>query len=263
MSVPVDQSPQPWNVRRWALVVLLILTIEVSLVVALSWRPGESLPAAPRQAALRWITDPALGRRLLDLEWMPDAARFATPGPRGFTASLWQPTPLPGLPWAANPEPPRWLERPLPGDPKLTAFAVEAPWRIPRVGEYPPPRMPMARVDGSVVPLRSLLGVEGGLTARRVEAVGELPVWPLEDVLPPSVVQVVVGPEGSVLSATLQPPGCGLAAADARALELARDIRFEALPADQAGLGWGRLRFRWTTMPPPGPDGRTNPPPGT
>lgn len=248
------QEPGRWNLRRWGLVVLLILTIEVSLVAMLSWRPGETLPAVPRQAALRFVTDPALERRLRDLDWMPDPARFAAPGRRGFTASLWRPAPLPELPWLPRSDPPRWLEQPLEGDAGLTTFTIESPRRLPRVGNYPAPVLQLRPIEGPPLPSHSWLKVEGDLAGRTVVAVGTLPVWPLEDVLPPSIVQVVVGPEGSVLSATLQPPGCGLAAADNQALELARSIRFEALPVNQSGLAWGRLVFRWATVPPPATD---------
>lgn len=263
MTSAAGQTPQRWGARRWVLVVALVFTVEVSLVVALSWRPGESLPAPPRQTTLRFVTDAALNRRLQGLEWMPDPARFATPGPRGFTADLWRPTPPPNLPWSPRTEPPRWLEQRLEKDGELTAFSVESPWRAPRVGEYPPPVMPLVRIEGPALPSRSLLNVEGDLTGWRVVSVGDLPVWPLEDVLPPSVVQVVVGPEGSVLSVILQPPGSGLAAADARALELAREVRFEALPVGRTGLTWGRLVFRWATVLPPPPEGATNTPPGS
>jgi hypothetical protein len=239
------------------LVVVLILTIQVSLVSMLSWRPGDALPPVPRQAALRFVTDPALERRLQDLEWMPDPARFATPGQRGFTASLWRPASLPDLPWQPRREPPRWLEQPLENDARVTAFAIESPARVPRVELAPPPLLQLPPMEGPPLPSRSWMKVEGELAGRTVASVATLPVWPLDDVLPPSVVQVVVGPEGSVLSATLQPPGCGLAAADNRALELARSVRFEALPTTRSGLAWGRLVFRWATVPPPPPEAAT------
>ncbi|MCP5521071.1 MAG: hypothetical protein H7A46_05940 [Verrucomicrobiales bacterium] len=263
MTTPEGQVPGHWNIRRWSLVGVLILTIQVSLVVTLSWRPGEILPPVSRQSSLRFVTDPALDQRLHNLEWMPDPARFATPGRKGFTASLWRPSPLPDLPWLPRPEPPRYLEHPFDGDTGLTDLTLESPRRLPRVVADPAPVLDLPPIEGPPLPSHSWLKVEGDLAGRPVVVVESLPVWPLEDVLPPSVVQVVVGPEGSVLSATPHPPGSGLPAADTQAMELARSIRFEALPAGQSGLMWGRLVFRWATVPPPTPaNTATNPPPG-
>jgi TonB family protein len=73
-----------------------------------------------------------------------------------------------------------------------------------------------------------------------------LPSWPYADVLAPSVVQAVVDAPGNVVSTVLLSPS-GYDAADQRALELARAMRF----TPSSHLTIGRMIFNWHTVPPP------------
>jgi TonB family protein len=81
-------------------------------------------------------------------------------------------------------------------------------------------------------------------------------------VLQPSTVQVLARGDGSVISATLLTRS-GLAAADQRALDLARAAQFAPLtpPADSRRFQWGRLVFLWHAIEPaPAPPPAAVPP---
>jgi hypothetical protein len=253
MNAVRAQEPRRWNARRWLLALALIFAAEVSLVLVLSWRPGASTPPLVRRTALRLVCDPALNARLSDLVWLPDPAQFATVTPHGFTAALWRETPplhTPPPPLAAAPE---WLEQPLQADTPVASFSLRSPLPTVIVAEPLRPRPHTRPVESLPLASRSRLDVSGDLRGRRLLRAPRLPVWPVADILRPTVVQALVNAAGDVLSVVLQPPGSGLAEADARALELAAAAQFAPLPGGAKKLTWGRLIFRWASVPPPAP----------
>jgi TonB family protein len=103
---------------------------------------------------------------------------------------------------------------------------------------------------------QSALQLEGGLAGRRLLAPFELKSWPNPEILASSVVEVAVDAEGRPVSVRLL-SGSGLAAADQLALDQAKAARFEPADRDQARAGsgptaqlsWGRMNFRWHTVP--------------
>lgn len=97
-----------------------------------------------------------------------------------------------------------------------------------------------------------MLRLGEGLIGWRAELSVALPAWTNTQLLASTVVQVLVNPQGQVLSATLEPPGSGLPAADQEALRLVRQARF-VTPPDQpvsTPLHWGRVEFVWHTVAP-------------
>jgi TonB family protein len=92
-----------------------------------------------------------------------------------------------------------------------------------------------------------------GLAGWQVTLRERLPVWTNSQLLAATVVQVLVDEQGGVMSATVKPPGSGLAAADQEALRLARALRFERVqPLEGATKPvWGDVEFVWLTVAPP------------
>jgi hypothetical protein len=94
--------------------------------------------------------------------------------------------------------------------------------------------------------------VEGDLAQRQLPSQISLTNWPYPDVIAPSKVQVLVDAAGNVVSAVLLPSENNVEvaahydAADARALELARSLRFAPSPR----LTFGKLIFNWRTVLP-------------
>lgn len=260
MNRPTPRSPPQWSLRRWTLVFTFVFVLQLSLLYVLSWRPGGRLPAPPRQIPLQFVTDPDLARRFLDLPWLPDAAQFGQVTPRSFTAAVWEDRLAAELPWRGWREPPVWREPPdTLAAPTLGTFFLRAP--LPRVvaAERPTPQAEVQVERLPLAPAQSTLRVEGELRNRRILRQPDLPLVPVEDILPPTVVQVVVGELGEVLSATLQPPGSGHPPADARALELAWQVQFEALGDRPGPFTWGWLVFQWASPPAPSPAQPANP----
>jgi TonB family protein len=90
-----------------------------------------------------------------------------------------------------------------------------------------------------------------------------LPSWTNFDVLAPTTIQVLVGEDGDVISASLQPPGSGVAAADQYAMQAARLLRFNPVqPAPNSpALSWGSVDFLWHTAAPEAARSAGGPPP--
>ncbi len=122
------------------------------------------------------------------------------------------------------------------------------PQPAPSMVEASPPPPPQAQ---------SRLRLEGALADRKLVAPIELSPQRHSDLLNPSIVQVVVNPEGQPILVPVLLSGSGSANADSMALQLARTARFnsvyqggpEAAANPIAQLAWGRMIFEWQTLP--------------
>jgi TonB family protein len=127
----------------------------------------------------------------------------------------------------------------------------------------PPPAKPLPVLtmpELPAVPLyaeHSTVRFEWDQVRRRLVTPLDLRSWESSEILTNSVVQIVVGANGRPASVTLL-SGSGSKAADQAALEQANAARFEPLGRDGLGnvpnpaaeLSWGRMIFRWHTVPP-------------
>jgi len=99
----------------------------------------------------------------------------------------------------------------------------------------------------------SRLEIGGALKNRRLSAQPQLRSWPFTDLLSNTVVQVMVDLQGRTFSPVVL-ERCGLKAADDRAVELAREMRFENMDplgklAGASHMTMGELVFQWHTIP--------------
>ena len=250
---PASVEPRPWSPhRRWGMV-LLVLLIQLGLIFWL----GSRTPIRPRPVA----QNPTLrfaGGAAGELLALTDPTLFALPRERKFAM------PSQSRPSHSGPVPFEW---PAPTNGLLTSldhagtafgWLVEtnnfAPLQLPAWSHSPPtlPDLPPPAVSAG----HSVLQLEGGLAGRRLLAPLELKSWSHPEILGSSVVEAVVDGAGRPVSVRLL-AGSGLPSADQHALELANAARFE--PADpskaRAGAGptaqlsWGRMIFRWHTIP--------------
>jgi TonB family protein len=232
--------------------ILLVFALHVGLIFALSDRRA-TVPRSVKVARLRLVSE---GGELLALG---DPTLFALPHSKGFSAPVW--LPIRRIEFA----PFKWTEAPrflaLPVEQLGSTFMQFMQTnRFARFepGILPPPELILPESPPLFVPrTRSGLSVRE-LEQRRLLNPPELPSWPAADLLTNSVVRVRVDAAGNVFSARLVPPGSGSKAADRRALELARALRFAPLSqppivsADPVGqLTPGTLVFEWHTVPPP------------
>jgi len=251
-SLPTSGLTEPkrrggWPLRQWMLVVVLIFIAHVALIFLF----GSRKPLAPRAVA----NVPVLKQAddvdgLLALE---NPALFALPNPDGFASAVWSKTPgvkQPSFRWT---ESPRWLPLSASGLGTVLAQFARDNFSASHAPDFKPP----VELSAPAIPLEpafaqnSTLLIVGELKQRRLLNEITLPSLPDNDVIAPSIVQVLVNAAGSVISAVVLPSqnsleGAGrYGPADQRALQLALQLRFA--PASQ--LTFGIIIFNWRTVP--------------
>lgn len=248
------------------LVVLLLFAAQIAVMFCL----GNPPAAKPFRTAGAPVIYLATNRwdELLALE---DPTLFVLPHRNNFSGAAWLTIKQ------QNFEPTNWAEpaRPLPLPPEQLGADFAA-----FLETNPPPQIPMATgaesaatdlVGTHPTPMRSIsvastLRVEGALVGRRLVTPVELPPQTNSDfdVLPNTEVQVLVDAQGKVFSPVIISASKNTAA-DAGALNFARNARFEPLKTAALGkvppnaMTFGRLIFEWQTMPP----APTNAPPSS
>ncbi|MHB1306296.1 MAG: hypothetical protein ACYC23_04360 [Limisphaerales bacterium] len=251
MNAATARQSSGWTQSRWVTTIGTLFLGQVAVIFWFSAGSGPGPAAVGTLGRTVLVTDPASQRALEELPWLADPAQFALMNPRGFSSEVWRRQPVMNARDNEGTEPPRWLK----GEPARLGSSL-APPRIPaaalaQVAERPVPVFPGRQRQPRMEAERSALRVEGDLAGRPWQASEALPAFPHNDVLQSTTVQVVVNDHGAVLSATLWGTSSGLAAADQKALELARALRFDAvaMPDRRGSLSWGHLVFRWGTIP--------------
>jgi hypothetical protein len=247
--VSAELHPVKWSRTRWLTLVALVFVAHIGFIFAF----GERKQIVPRVAA----NIPKL--QLVDhsdiLLALNDPTLFAAPNAKDFASVIWLQAPVVKQPSFRWTEPPRRLE--LSADELGMAFNQFM--QTNRFANFqiefkPPPQLstPALPVELVLAPT-STLQIEGELAQRRLLGEIHLPSLPYDDVLAPSVVQVLVDASGNVVSTVLLPSDNSVeaaahyGAADQRALELARAVRF----APSSHLTVGQLIFKWCNVAPP------------
>jgi hypothetical protein len=253
MTAALVESPR-WSPRRWLAMVGLIFGVQLGLIFWL----GDASPIRER-AATPALTLKLAGNAAGELLAFNDPTLFARPHPQRVPAPAWLSTPRPEVRLFGWPEPTNYL--------LLSIDQLGAGFNrfveTNAFGSLPSPTMPLPELTIPEIPLqpafaeRSTVRVELDRAPRRLLTPLDLPSWESPDILTNSVVQIVVGADGTPVSVTLL-SGSGSRAADEDALQQANAARFETLgqspfatalnPAAQ--LDWGRMIFRWHTLPP-------------
>lgn len=255
-NAPDETNPPrggQWPLSRWLFLIVLVLAVHLALIFIF----GARRPVTPRS-----VTDvPSLELAAGTSEWLllNNPTLFALPSTESFAWQAWlQPTRV-GF------RPLEWTEKPryLPlatgelgvvfnqfmATNRFVAFKFELkpppPFTVPLVPQ--PPRFAEA----------STLHLDGDIARRPLLTPVKLPSCTNADIIAPSIVQVLVNAAGEVVSAVLLTPHNSSevrdAEADERALELARAARFAPGPE----VTFGRLIFKWCTVPLPGTNGPT------
>ena len=243
-----------WSKRHWSWAVGLVFGGQLLLIFLLT----DRAPGHPRSAGevtrFSVALDESANARLNDPLRVDDPTLFALPNSHGFSGRAWLAAPSFRNPSAGWTEPPTWLAASSTrlGQEFIGFALTNAPVLLRMAGKPEPRLTDLADVPEPNVP-RSVVRVEGALQARPLATQPLVPDLPHEDVLRSSVVQVLVKADGEIFSATLR-SGSGLKAADDRALELARKMRFAPLKpgGDEASAAFtaGTLIFTWHTVAP-------------
>jgi len=242
---PPRPEPQPpvtehrrWPLRDWLLFVALVFVAHVAFVFVF----GEHTPPPVRPVSD--VPHLQLADSSSELIALDDPTLFVVPRAGDFAALKTPRIKPPDFRWT---ETPRLLASPsgTPGA-ALTGFMQAQPFAAYPLDFKPQPEL---SVSTTAVPPafaeHSLLQIEGDAARRRLLDEMILPDLAYADVLSPTKVQVLVSATGKVVSVVLLEPS-GWAAADERALQLARTARFE--PSTR--LAVGQMIFNWHTVAP-------------
>lgn len=246
-------APKPpgegWSRQRWLTLVVLAFAAQVALIFVL----GEKQFPPPRAAVnVPRLTMADGSNELIALNdptlfVLPHANDFAFAGQVEMSFVT-----QPSIRWT---EPPGELLSPESENlgAVFTRFMRTNQFSAPMLDFHPEPEL-----SEPVLPLppvfveNSGLQVEGELAQRKWLNPVNLTNWPYSNLIAPTRVQVLVDAAGNVVSAVLLPPEIPgevhYDAADQRALELARGLRFT--PSSHLTVGF--LIFNWRTVPPSG-----------
>ena len=252
-----DSATAEWSRQRWAVVVLAVFLMHLGGLFLVSSRQEHQQRGTETRASVRWLTDPAGARKMMDLLLLTDPTQFAMVHSRGFSGVAWLRTQSPEY------RPSEWAEeqRSLSQPTQLLGGAFR---QAPGAGEQtifdaarkPAVAPPSLAVSQPPLRTRSQLLVEGPARMRQLQLPPTLKSWPHTDVLADTRVQVQVTAEGLVFTPRL----VGVAnskdpvqrEADLHAVELARQLRFEPAPKNNRISVDGVLVFQWHTVEPPG-----------
>lgn len=241
-----------WSRRRWGWTVGVLVAAHVALIAAFASRTIPAKPVASSDTAFRLAVEP-IPDGAFDPFFAGDPTLFVSPHPEGFSGAAWREARRLEYRMPEWSEPPQWLSIdsntlarvPQSTNEATTVSLLLSPEHgsVPDLAEFAP--LPEVR-DG-----RPVLRIDGDLAARVLERPEILPTWVHSEPLLDSVVQVGVGDDGEIVSARLSMRS-GLAAADERALELVRNLRFEPRGRgfNSSDVTWGRVFFHWRTTPP-------------
>jgi hypothetical protein len=237
-------EPKPpaegWSVQRWILLIALVFAAHLAFIFLF----GSKKIVVPRA-----VTN-ALQIQLVDagneLVALTDPTLFVLPHTEDFLPAEWLRSPV-----VAQPEF-RWTESPpfLANDTARLGATFNDFMRTNALATFVLDFKPEAQLAGNWVgmddapPRNSTLQVSGELSQRRMLNAISVPALPWNDVIAPSHVQVLVSPDGNIISVVLL-QSSEYVDADKTALALARSVHF----APATGLMFGELIFNWHTVP--------------
>ncbi|HYV26449.1 MAG TPA: energy transducer TonB [Candidatus Eisenbacteria bacterium] len=252
-------EPVKWSRRRWGVVMLVVLALHLGVIFWLREPPPVSAARSSPPFRLRFASVGETQEGNLSATFVSDPTLFALPGRRGFSGQAWLKfTPLAHRieNWV---EPPTWLDLPVGklGESFSRFITTNAPPSY-HIADQP---LPTATILDVVVPAamvetQSVLRIEGSLARRGLLTPLALRSWPHRDLLPNSVVEVIVDAVGLPISARLLAES-GRADVDQAALTLAKTARFRPLQVREENrplvnapeMTFGKLIFEWHTVP--------------
>jgi hypothetical protein len=252
MSLEMAQSPT-WSPLKWTALIGCILALHAGLFLWFarpSVRPPQSSQAGPGTST------PVIQSG--DLPGSINPLLLVRPDARGFSGPAWlQIPPLTYNPEVSNPQPfllSLQSERLGAGIAGALSNTLSRPFEVARRPEQTRDKLNYFPALNEKAPASSV-AVEGDI-AGRSPALPVLGPQPADTVLSNTVVQITVDAEGNEFTPPVILESSGSADADAEALNVARNLRFQALlrtpgrpPPAPTSLSDGQLVFQWQTVP--------------
>jgi hypothetical protein len=252
-------GPKPpgegWSQKKWLTVIAIIFAAHVAIIFAV----GEKKQIVPRTVAN--VPKFKLANESDEMPALEDPTLFALPHQRDFASAARLNLPDTKPSSFRFMEPPRYL--PAPDAENLGATFrqfMQTNIFAGRTLEFkPPPESSKPVLPIEPAPAQnSTIQITGELAQRRLLNAVNLPLLPWNDVVAPSIVQVLVDAGGHVFSWVLLPPDNTLEAAsradigETNALQIVRTLRFA--PAKNPSVG--QIIFNWRTIPVTNEDNR-------
>lgn len=241
MSADADILPTGRS-KGWIAAVLLLFAAQVLALHYFSRGSPLSTGAADRFSIVYSPAEPVRGDN--------DAALLLLPSLEGFSDGWMKIQPL-RYAFQEWPERAGWLAPRF--EPASREWAgLQPPARRANGILVQKPLMEPVLAARASAPRESTILIEGEIAGRRLVSSEPLPRWKSSDVIPATVVEVLVSRNGHVFSATLSAQGSsGLPDADSAALDLAARMVFERAPEAASGpsLVPGRIVFQWQADP--------------
>ncbi|MCF7708509.1 MAG: hypothetical protein K9N52_06395 [Verrucomicrobia bacterium] len=248
-----DKSLITWSV-------ILVFLLHLFFLWYFSKGPPGKKRQVPEKPEFAMPLESAYAGELEELAELRDPSVFALADIRGFSGHAWlkndefEPAPidLTAPPMEGFVLRPDDLGKTFPDEvvkeyPELLSFI-----------EKPAPELNEPLVPNVTAQTQTVVRVEGELSGREVLTRTEYPAWRGTDVLDSTVFNVAVDNNGAVFSVRAV-SSSGSAAADARAMEYVKQLRFAPVfgADDETALCWGRMNFLWAVLP-PGSGGLSN-----
>jgi TonB family protein len=228
-----------WSRKKWLAIIAIIFAAHVAIIFAF----GEKKQIVPR--AVTNVPSLKLADNSGELIALDDPTLFALPHLEGFAGPAWLQSPRVQFHRQDWTEQPRWL--PLPAENLGATFNqfMQTNYFASHVLDFKPEAKLSAPTLVEIALVQnSTMQIEGELVQRRLLDEITLPSLQHDDVIAPSVVQILVNEAGDVVSTVLL-ESSGFKDADQRSLELARAARF----APSSRMTLGKLIFNWQTVP--------------
>jgi hypothetical protein len=261
-----------WSNQAIGIGVLIVFAAQLGVLFWLG-RVPFAVRAQPKSVSLRLMPEIVLTPDRGPGTAFSDPTLFSRPNRRGFSGTAWRrfsEVEHQLIDWNETP-------RLLNNQPATlgAAFREALPGHLAVVSGIPAKGLAKpAAVTPPPLALRpaSELQILGGLAKRTLVRAVSVPALPHNEALRRTYVRIGVNSDGYVVSATvpdrLAKGDAFQAAADRRALELLRGIRFEPAKRtrfdrpDRPGvLEWGEALFHWRTIAPAKPPAAPTPPP--
>jgi hypothetical protein len=245
-------EPPPWTWRRWCLLIILTLCVQLGLIFSLGDKyPPRVRPPSP-VPTLALVQDSAT-----EMVALNDPTLFALPHQVGFSGPAWMKIPpVPSRSFELAEEP-AWLALPIEllGNP-CCAETNQSELLVTFESFEPEPTAPEP-IFAATLRQKSEFHLGEGLEQRHLKTVIKLPSWPHSDFLTNTVVKLFINGDGVPVSTPVLLWSSGLKAADDFALAQASAVRFEPVLNEGPGRAtsplanatWGTMIFEWQTLP--------------
>ncbi|HUC85293.1 MAG TPA: energy transducer TonB [Candidatus Acidoferrales bacterium] len=236
-------EPKPrderWTDRQFVFVLVFVFTLHVALIFLFGTK--KQIVPLPGGAVPHWqLADPAN-----ELVALSDPTLFARPNAHDVVSAFWRERPRLPRHNSDWPAPTNYLE-PSPGNfgAVFHEFVKNSrPAEFPLDFKLAPiPSAPDLPFDNPV-PQETTMKISEELARRPLLETVPLPSWPRNDVIGPSIIQVLVDTAGTVASTVVLQTSRDNDA-DQKAMQEARNLRFA--PAPQPTIG--EVTFYWHTV---------------